>query len=126
MSCWYRTHVGLVTDAKLTEAAIVAECSRPVAIATWHAILESCAAVNDGGRFDTTPRRVAAILGEPIAEIEAVFAAFADLGMVEGARATEWTTRQCRSDLSTERSRKHRARKRAALGAPRLAAELTP
>ena len=69
---------------------LVAECSRAVVIATWHAILESCAAVNDGGRFDTTPRRVAAILGEPAAKVEAVFAAFAGLGMVEGDRLTAW------------------------------------
>ena len=56
MSRWYRTHVGLVTDAKLGEAALISETSRAVVIAVWHAILESCADVNDAGRFDTTPR----------------------------------------------------------------------
>jgi hypothetical protein len=84
MSRWYRTHVGLVVDAKLAEVAVVAECSRAVVIAAWHSILESSAGVNDGGRFDTTPRRVAAILAEPIAVVERVFAAFADLGMIAG------------------------------------------
>jgi hypothetical protein len=112
MSRWYRTHVGLVTDAKLAEVALAAECSRAVVIATWHALLESCAGVNDGGRYDTTPRRVAAILGEPIAKVEAVFAAFVDLRMIEATRVTAWTRRQFESDSSTERTRKHREAKR--------------
>ena len=112
MTRWYRTHVGLVTDAKLGEAALIAECSRAVAIAVWHAVLESCAETNDGGRYETTPRRIAAILGEPVARVEGVFAAFADLGMVEAGRVVAWTRRQFESDSSTERSRKHREAKR--------------
>jgi hypothetical protein len=64
MTRWYRAYEGTVTDPKLGEVALVAGCSRSVAIATWHAILEDCAAVNDSGRFETTPRRVAVILGE--------------------------------------------------------------
>jgi len=113
MSRWYRAHVGLVTDAKLAEAALIAGSSRALAIAAWQALLESCASVNDGGRYDTTPRRVAAILGEPLGAIEAVFAAFADLGMIAAGRVTAWTRRQFESDSSTERSRKHREAKRA-------------
>lgn len=112
MSRWYRAHVGLVVDAKLAEAALIAEGRRAVVIATWHSILESCADVNDGGRFDATPRRVAAILGEPVAAIEAVFAAFIDLRMIEAGRVVAWTRRQFESDSSTERSRKHREAKR--------------
>ena len=112
MSRWYRTHVGLVTDAKLGEAALIAENSRAIVIATWRAILESCAETNDVGRFDTTPRRVAAILAEPVEQIEAVFAAFAALGMIEAGRVVAWTRRQFESDSSTERSRKHREAKR--------------
>ena len=108
MSRWYRAHVGLVTDAKLGEVTLIAECSRAVAIATWHAVLDSCAETNDGGRFDTTAHRVGAILGEPIAKVEAVFAALAALGMIEAGRVTAWTRRQFESDSSTERSRKHR------------------
>jgi hypothetical protein len=42
MSRWRRTHVGLVVDAKLAEAALLAECSRVVVIASWHAILAAC------------------------------------------------------------------------------------
>jgi len=112
MSRWYRTHVGLVTDAKLGEAALIAETSRALVIAAWHAILESCADTNDAGRFDTTPRRVAAILAEPVARIEAVFAAFVTLGMIEAGRVVAWTRRQFESDSSTDRVRKHRDAKR--------------
>jgi hypothetical protein len=93
-----------VTDAKLGEVALVAGCSRAVAIATWHAILESCASVNQGGRFDTTSRRVAVILSEPVQIIDAVFAELDSLGMIEGNVATAWAKRQFESDSSTERS----------------------
>jgi len=112
MSRWYRTHVGLVTDAKLGEVALIAECSRAVVIAAWRGILESAASVNDSGRYDTAPRRVAAILAEPVSKIEAIFSAFTDLGMVEGDKVTAWARRQFESDSSTERSRKHRDAKR--------------
>jgi hypothetical protein len=112
MSRWYRTHVGLVTDAKLGEAALIAETSRAIVIASWHAILESCADVNDAGRFDTTPRRVAAVLGEPVGRVEAVFAAFTALGMIAAGCVVAWSRRQFESDSSTERSRKHREARR--------------
>ena len=112
MSRWYRAYEGTCTDAKLGEVALVAGCSRSVAIAAWHCLLEAAAVKNDGGEFDSTPRRVAVILGEPITTIEAVFAEMAALGMVEGQTIKAWKQRQYESDNSTERSRKARERKR--------------
>lgn len=112
MSRWYRAYEGTVTDAKLGEAALMAECSRSVAIAAWHCILESCASAQRGGEFDTTPRRVAVILAEPVAVIDALFSAFIELGMIGNGTVTAWKHRQYESDTSTERSRKHRERKR--------------
>lgn len=112
MSRWYRAYEGTVTDAKLGEVALVAECSRSVAIATWHCLLESAASVNDAGRFDTTARRVAVILCEAPSIIDRVFDAMAEIGMVDGQTVSAWTRRQYESDSSTERSRKHRAAKR--------------
>lgn len=112
MSRWYRAYEGTVTDAKLGEVALIAECSRSVAIAAWHCILESAASVNDGGRFDTTPRRVAVILGEKPAIIEAVMAELTALGMIADGAICAWQKRQYESDSSTERSRKHRQQKR--------------
>ena len=113
MSRWYRAYEGTVTDAKLGEAALIAECSRSVAIATWHCILESCASTQNGGIYDTSARRVAVILGEKPATIEQVFAAFTELGMISDGAVTAWKQRQYESDTSTERSKKHRERKRA-------------
>lgn len=112
MTRWYRAYEGTVTDAKIGEAALVADCSRSVAIACWHCILESCATAQAGGEYDTTPRRVAVILGEQPATIERVFAAFAELDMIADGAVTAWKDRQFESDTSTERSRKHRQRKR--------------
>ena len=112
MTRWYRAYEGTVTDAKLGEVALVAGCSRSVAIAAWHCILESCASTNEKGRFEMTPRRCAVILQEPIATIEAVFAEFNSLGLIEGTSVPAWSKRQYESDNSTERSRKHRATSR--------------
>lgn len=113
MSRWYRAYEGTVTDAKLGEAALIAECSRSVAIAAWHCILESCASAQAGGSYETNPRRVAVILGESAETVSAVFAAFTELGMLADGAVTAWKHRQYESDTSTERSRKHRERKKA-------------
>lgn len=113
MTRWYRAYSGTVTDPKLGEVALVAGCSRAVAIAAWHAILEDCAEVNDGGRFETTARRVAVILGEPIAVIDVVFAEMAAIGLIAGGCVASWARRQFESDGSAERVRRHRAAKRA-------------
>ena len=112
MTRWYRAYEGTVTDAKLGEVALVAGCSRSVAIAAWHCILENCASTNEKGRFDMTPRRCAVILQEPIPTIEAVFAEFAALALIEGDTVSSWTKRQFESDSSTERSKRHRATSR--------------
>jgi len=118
MSRWYRAYAGTVKDDKLAEAAIVAGCSRSVVIAVWHSLLESAAEVGDGGRFETTARRVAAVLGEPLATIDAVFMALAEIGMVEDGSIAAWKRRQYESDTSTERVRKHREAKRNANPVP--------
>jgi hypothetical protein len=112
MTRWYRAYEGTVTDAKLGEVALVAGCSRSVAIAAWHCILENCASTNEKGRFDMTPRRCAVILQEPIPTIEAVFAEFAALGLIENNTVSAWSKRQYESDSSTERVKRHRATSR--------------
>lgn len=112
MSRWYRAYAGTVKDDKLAEVSVIAGCSRSVAIAVWHAILESAAETDDGGRFETTPRRVAAALCEPLAAVQAVFDAMTEIAMIGGDSVTAWKNRQYESDKSTERSRKHREAKR--------------
>jgi hypothetical protein len=112
MSRWYRAYAGTVRDDKLAECAVIAGASRAVVIATWHAILESAADTGDGGRFETNPRRVAAILAEPVAIVDAVFKAMDEIGLIGNDLVTAWRKRQYESDSSTERSRKHRDMKR--------------
>lgn len=99
MSRWYRAYEGTVTDAKLGEVALVAGCSRSVAIAAWHALLESAAGTNDGGRFEVTARRVAVILTEPLQVIEAVLSEFEAMGMIEGSRVSAWEASFCSQDF---------------------------
>lgn len=112
MSRWYRAYEGTVTDAKLAEVALIAGCSRSVAIAAWHCVLEACAATNDGGRFECTARRLAVILCEPVAAMEGVLTGFAEVRLIEGDKVPAWNARQFVSDTSTERSRKHREKRR--------------
>jgi len=116
MARWYRAYEGTVTDAKLVEAAYVAGVSRSVVIATWHAILESCATSNNGGTFETSPRRIAATLVEPISFIDQVFAALTELGMIEEGRVLRWKDRQYESDRSVNRVREYRERIKSAGG----------
>ena len=111
MSRWYRRYTGTVSDPKIAEAALVAECSKAVVIATWDMILESAAEENESGQFRATARNVAATLGEQVATIERVFLALESLEMIENCIVLAWSKRQFQSDSSTERSRKHRALK---------------
>lgn len=111
MNRWYRAYEGTVTDAKLAEAAMVADVSRAVSIAAWHCLLESAAAVNNCGSFETTPRRVSIILCEPPAAVEALFAAYAELGLIGDGAILSWKKRQHQGDSSTERTRKWREKK---------------
>lgn len=112
MSRWYRAYEGTVTDAKLGEAAMMAKVSRSVSIAAWHCLLESAASKNNCGTYETSARRVAVILCEPAATIEALFAAYEELGMIGEGAVHSWRKRQFQSDDSKERVAKHRAKKR--------------
>lgn len=113
MARWYRAYPGTVTDPKLSEVALIVGCSRSVAIAAWHCILESAAETDAGGAFVVTPRRVAAILGEPLGVVEAVFAGLVELSMISGDVVCAWVSRQYESDGSAARMRRHRERSRA-------------
>lgn len=112
MSRWYRAYEGTVTDAKLGEAALIADVSRSVSIAAWHCLLESAASRNNCGSYETSARRVAVILCEPTAKIESLISAFEELGMVGQGAVKAWQKRQFQSDDSKERVRRHRAKKR--------------
>jgi len=91
----------------------MAGTSRSVAVAAWHLILENACALNDSGRIEVSPLRIAAALCEPLAAIEMLHSSFAALGLIAGSHVVAWKRRQYESDSSTERSRRHRARKKA-------------
>lgn len=110
MSRWYRAYEGTVTDPKLAEAAMIVGCSRSLSIATWHCILESAASVNNCGSFNTVPRRIAAVLCEHLDPVEALFAAFEELGLIETGSVSSWKKRQFQSDDSKDRVKKYRAK----------------
>lgn len=112
MNRWYRAYEGTVTDAKLAEAALIADCSRSVSIAAWHCLLESAATVNNCGSYGTSARRVSVILFEPSAAIEALFAAYAELGLIGDGAVLSWRKRQHQHDSSAERTREWRERNR--------------
>jgi hypothetical protein len=115
VSRWYRAYVGTVTDAKLAEAALVAEVSRSVSIAAWHCLLESAGERNNCGSYDATARRVAVILCEPQSCIEKLFQAFEELGLIGDGAVSAWRKRQFQSDAdptATERQRRKRERDR--------------
>ena len=112
MSRWYRAYEGTVTDAKLAEAAMVAEVSRSVSIATWHALLESASIRNNCGSYETSARRIASILCEPLDRIAALFTAYEEIGLIGEGAITAWSKRQFQSDDSKDRVAKHRAKKR--------------
>jgi hypothetical protein len=109
---WYRAYEGTVTDPKLGEAAMLAGCSRSVAVAAWHLMLEAAAVANDGGRFDCPAMRIAVALGEPLATTEAVLTAFGSIGMIRDDLIVAWADRQYESDRSAGRMRKCRAKKK--------------
>jgi hypothetical protein len=112
VSRWYRAYEGTVNDPKLAEAAAVADVSKAVSVAAWHALLESAAAVNNCGSYEITPRRVSIILCEPTPAVEALFAAYAEVGLIEDGVILAWKRRQFESDDSKERVARYRAKRK--------------
>jgi hypothetical protein len=90
MSRWYRAYAGTVKDDKLAEVAVVVGCSRSVAIAVWHSILESAAETDDNGSLSVRPQEIAANLGEPQEVIQQVFAVLREIGMLELTAVPLW------------------------------------
>ena len=108
---WFRIYEGMLTDAKLHEAAVVSETSRSVTVTVWVALLESCA-ISGSAAFQTSPRRIAATLCEPLAAINRVFEAFEEIGLIAGGQVVKWDKRQFVGDHSAERVRRFRERQR--------------
>lgn len=110
MTRWYRAYEGMVTDRKIVEAALISGAKKGACIAAWACILDDCCGQQADGAFRLTARSIAGLIDEPISVAEAILAAFAELGMVEGQTVPSWSRRQFKSDSSTDRVREHRKR----------------
>ena len=111
MNRWYRAYEGTVSDPKLHEVALDAGVSRSVVLATWQAILESCAS-NESSKIEITPRRISLVLAEEKASIERVFESLEALGMITENTVSKWDERQFSTDTSRQRTREYREKKR--------------
>ena len=86
----YRRYVGTCADAKIAEAAMVFGAPRCLVIAVWHALLESACEDEADGAYSTTPRRMAATLGEPVVRIETAIGALTEVGMIRAGEIVAW------------------------------------
>lgn len=118
---WYRRYVGTCADEKIAEAAMVGDAPRCLVIAVWDALLESACYDEAGGAYSTTPRRIAAVLAEPVDRVAGVLAALTEVGMIAGGAVVAWAKRQPNSETpqaAADRQRKSReARRQAELDA---------
>lgn len=113
MSRWFRHYAGMVRDDKMVRAALKAKQSVERTIWVWGAILESAAEIDDEGRFEVDAAEIAHFLRCKPAHIEAILAAMAELGRIDGDRVSTWSKRQFKSDRSNDRVTEYRAKKRA-------------
>lgn len=89
MSRWYRAY-DIVEDVRLDDAAASANVTRSVAIATFHALLESAAYKDNCGSYQTTARRIAVTLCEPVSAIACVLTAFEVQGLIQDDNIADW------------------------------------
>lgn len=121
---WYRRYTGTCADPKIAEAAMISGAPRCLVIAVWDALLESACEDEDLGRYSVTPRRIAAMLVEPVDRIGQVFEALTEIGMIAGGVIVAWEKRQPNSETPAaaaerqRRSRLARAEKPAETPAP--------
>jgi len=113
---WYRAYVGTCADEKIGEAALISGEPKILVISVWHLLLESACHDEADGAYSTTPRRMAATLGEPVVRIETAIGALTEVGMIRGGEIVAWAKRQPRSMTPTaeaERQRRSRSARRA-------------
>ncbi len=111
MSRWFRHYAGMMTDEKLVSAAVKSKQTVERVIWVWGAILESASEINDGGRYEFDSAAAAYFLRCDESELDAVTRVLGDLGRVCEGFVCQWKARQYESDTSTERVRKHRAKR---------------
>ena len=111
---WYRAYVGACAGEEIAEAAAIAGEGKALIIAIWDLLLESACHDKAAGGYSTTPPRMAATLGEPIARVETAIAALTDVGMISAGAIVAWAKHQPRSTTpAPERQRRSRGSRRA-------------
>lgn len=106
---WFRWYHGTVADPKFTVIAKRAKQPRHVVIACWTAILEHASTRSDRGCLEEIDHEeIAASLDLETEQIEAVYQAMVDKGMIVDGRLKSWEKRQPKREDSTGAERKGR------------------
>jgi hypothetical protein len=118
---WFRWHAGSSTDPKFRVVArraaeVVPGARLADVLAVWAMLLERASEGEDRGRIEGFDCEAAdAHLEMPDGAARAIVQAMQDKGLLSSGRVAKWEKRQPkREDLSTDRVREHRERKRQA------------
>lgn len=112
MSRWFRHYAGMMRDDKLVSAAVRAKQPVERVVWVWGAILESACDINDRGKYEIDSEEAAYFLRCGADEIEAILAAFENLGRINSGLVARWADRQFESDGSRERQKRYRDRQK--------------
>lgn len=111
MTRWFRHYVGCARDVKLV--GIAARSKQPIERVSfvWCCILEDAAERQGRGDYKIDTDELAYFLRCDPAEIELIVSEMTAVGMIAGGVVCKWGDRQYQTDTSTERVRKHRAKR---------------
>lgn len=116
MAEWYRRYHGTCRDPKLEKVARRAGVPRPYAIAAWDAILEYASAQNPRGSIvGLDAEEIEIAIGCTPEQAMKLLETFHETGMCFNETIAAWDKRQYASDISTERVRAFREKRRQAV-----------
>jgi hypothetical protein len=111
MSRWFRHYAGMMRDEKLVTAAVRSKQSVERVLWVYGAILESAAEIDDGGRYEFDCGEAAYFLRCDESDVASIVAALETSGRLSAGVVARWRDRQYESDTSTDRVRRHRAKR---------------
>ena len=118
MNRWFRHYEGLSIDPKFVSVAIASNQPVERVVWIWVHILESAAALNDGGKCRFDPRQIARHLQIAVEECNSIVTELVTQGLLQGVtgafHVTSWDKRQYKNSSSTDRVRRHREAKKLA------------
>lgn len=117
---WFRWYHGTVADPKFSVIAKRSQQPRHVVIACWPAILEHASTRSDRGSLeDIDCEEIAVVLDLETSQVEAVYQAMVDKGMIVDDRLVNWEKRQPKREDVTGAERKERWKAKKKEGAER-------